>query len=116
MNSKLHTASTGAISHISDEEGTSYDSGDDYITGKNLQLIKNKLIVQSWRAADWIDSDLDSTFILWFEEKGKDAILNMVHANVPDKHAEGIKKGWNTFYWDNWKLFLEGKPVPKMSM
>jgi len=33
--------------------------------------------------------------------------------NVPDKHAKGIDKGWNTFYWEQWKKHLEGKPIVK---
>jgi len=24
-------------------------------------------------------------------------------ANVPDKEFEGIKKGWNDYYWKTWK-------------
>jgi len=116
MDAKKHTAVTGWPTKISNKEGAKFDSGGSYITGKNLLLVKNKLIAQSWRGADWSKDDLDSIFLLTFEQKGKDAILNMVHANVPDKHATSIKKGWDTYYWNRWKLYLAGKPLPKVTM
>jgi activator of HSP90 ATPase len=54
--------------------------------------MKDKLIVQTWRAQDWADSDLDSTFILLMEQRGKDAVRQVVHANVPDKQVKSIDK------------------------
>ena len=46
--------------------------------------------------------------------KGKDAVLEMVHANVPVMHSEGIRKGWYTHYWNPWKLYIAGKPLGKV--
>ncbi|KAF0190363.1 MAG: Activator of Hsp90 ATPase 1 family protein [Bacteroidetes bacterium] len=99
----------GAKVKIAAKAGSSYSSWDGYITGKTLQLIKGKMIVQSWRSSDFKPADLDSTLILWFEKKGKDAVLNMVHANVPDHQYYGVKGGWDSFYWKPWKKFLSGK-------
>ena len=115
MDPKKHTLVTGAATRTSGKEGSSFNSGG-YITGKNLRIIKDKLITQSWRAADWSKDDLDSIFLLTFEQKGRDAVLNMVHANVPDKHANAIDKGWYTYYWNRWKLHLAGKPLPEAAM
>jgi hypothetical protein len=33
----------------------------------------------------------------------------MVHANVPDHQAAGVKSGWNDFYWTPWKKYLAKK-------
>ena len=71
--------------------------------------MKDKLIVQSWRAADWSKNNIDSTFILSFEQKKNDAVLTMVHANVPDNQAANLKGGWNDFYWQPWKKYLAEK-------
>ena len=108
MNAKKHSAATGTGTKISEKEGAKYSAGDDYITGKNLVLMKNKMIVQTWKAADWDKDEQDSIFILTFEQQGKNAVLNMVHANIPDKHADSIKKGWTTYYWNPWKEYLAG--------
>ena len=107
MNAKEHSASVGVIAKIQNKEGAKFSAHDSYVvTGKNLQLIKDKLIVQSWRASDWTKSDVDSTFILLFEQMGNDSIINMIHANVPDKLLAGIKKGWDDYYWKHWKKYF----------
>ena len=106
IDSKEHSAAIGAPVKIQKKEGSIFSADGNYITGKNFQLAKDKLIVQSWRASDWSKSDPDSTFILLFEQNGKDGIINMVHANVPDKEFEGIKKGWNDYYWRPWKKYF----------
>ncbi|MBK6482685.1 MAG: SRPBCC domain-containing protein [Chitinophagales bacterium] len=116
MNAKKHSAATGTGTKISEKEGAKYSAGDDYITGKNLVLMKNKMIVQTWKAADWDEDEQDSIFMLTFEQQGKNAVLNMVHANIPDKHADSIKKGWTTYYWNPWKAYLASNPVTKVTM
>jgi activator of HSP90 ATPase len=109
MNAKEHSTAIGVAAKIQDREGAKFSAHGNYITGKNLQLVKNKLIVQSWRGSDWKKSDLDSTFILSFTQNGNDGIVNMVHANIPDKEYEGIKKGWSDYYWKPWKKYFAGK-------
>jgi activator of HSP90 ATPase len=107
LDSKHHKAITvGHPATISAKEGSKFTVYDGYITGKNLQLIKDELIVQSWRGSDWSKKDADSTFIMLFEQKGKDVIIHMTHANLPDKHADDIKQGWIDYYWKPWKKYL----------
>ncbi|HTA82967.1 MAG TPA: SRPBCC domain-containing protein [Bacteroidia bacterium] len=107
LDSKHHTAITGGVpAKISAKEGAKFSAHDGYIIGKNLQLVKNKLIVQSWYGTDWEKGSDESTFIMLFEQKGKDAVIHMTHANIPDKHVAGIKSGWNDYYWTPWKKYL----------
>ena len=106
MDAKEHNAAVGVAAKIQNKEGTKFSAHENYVTGKNLQLIRHKLIVQTWRASDWSKSDLDSTFILAFEQRGNDGIVNMTHANVPDKHVAGIRKGWDDYYWKPWKKYF----------
>jgi len=113
MNAKKHSKATGAPAQITNKEGESFSAHGGYITGQNLKLVKDNLIVQSWRGADWDKKDPDSTFIIHLEPKGNNVNLHAVHANVPDKQAEGIEKGWNTHYWEPWKLYLAGTPIAK---
>lgn len=113
MDAKLHSMLTGDAAKITKKEGAAYSAYGKYIIGKNLRLVPGKLIVQSWRSPDWKKTDLDSIFMLQLEKKGNDAVLNMVHANVPDAEAEGIKSGWTDFYWTPWKAHLAGKKKAK---
>lgn len=109
LDAKKHSKATGGEAKISSKIGSNYSAWDGYITGKTLQLIKGKMIVQSWRSSDFKEEDLDSILILWFEKIGKDALINMVHAAVPNHQYNGVKSGWNNFYWKPWKKYLSGK-------
>src|SRR5258705_11572713 len=111
INAKEHSKSIGIPVDIRDKEGTRFKTHDGYISGNNLQLVKDRLIVQNWRASEWSQSDLDSTFVLSSEQAGNDGIVNMVHANIPEKHYAGIKDGWNTYYWKTWKKNFASKKV-----
>ena len=111
MNSKKHSAATGALASISPKEGGRYSAHGNYIKGKNLQLIKNKLIVQTWRGAGWDKNCVDSTFIICLEQIGNDVVLYATHANVPDSEYDGINRGWHKHYWTPWKKYLAGNPI-----
>jgi activator of HSP90 ATPase len=116
MNAKKHSMIAGSPVKVSAKEGASFSAHGDYITGTNLKLIKDKLIVQSWRAMSWDKTDPDSIFIIMLEPKGKDVLLHAIHANLPDGHAESVDKGWYGHYWNPWKQFLAGKPITRPVM
>lgn len=109
MDAKKHTAATGSPAKITAKEGASYKAHGGYILGKNLKLIRNRMIIQTWRAATWQKDELDSILILTFEVSTQGTELTMIHANVPDQYAASIKSGWNEHYWKPWKKYLAAK-------
>jgi activator of HSP90 ATPase len=111
LNAKKHSVATGAGASISNKTGDKFSAHDGYITGQNIYLVKDKLIVQSWRTKEWDKKEGDSIFIICLEPKGKNVILHMIHAKLPDKHADSINSGWRTYYWEPWKKFLAGNPI-----
>ncbi len=111
MNSKRHSLATGAPAKMSTKKGGKYSAHNGYISGENLQLVKNRMIVQTWRAQSWDKEDTDSIFIISLEQKNNDTVLFATHANVPEKHAASIEKGWQDHYWKPWKKYLTGKPI-----
>jgi activator of HSP90 ATPase len=116
MDPKKHSLISGGPAKISAKEGAKYVVHGGYIKGKNLRLVKNRLIVQTWRAEGWDKNDLDSTFIIEPEPKGKDTVLHMIHANLPDKHSGHIAKGWYDHYWNPYKDHLAGRPIKRPAM
>jgi activator of HSP90 ATPase len=106
MDVEKHTEVTGAATVITEEEEAEYSCYDDYITGVNLKIVKNTLVVQTWRADDWDEETPESYLTLYFEQDGDHAIVHMVHANLPDDDADNIDSGWHEFYWEPWKEFL----------
>ncbi len=113
MDSSMHAAVTGAPALISGRTGGNYSAHGGYMKGRNLQLIRGRLIVQSWHASDWPADAVDSTFILLLEQKGQDTLLHLCHAHVPDGEYEGIKEGWHTYYWKPWKKYLSAAKAAK---
>ena len=116
VDAKKHSLISGSPARINAKPGATFSVHGGYTTGKNLHLVKDRLIVQHWRAQDWGKNDIDSTFIIELEPKGKDVVLHAIHANLPDKHAAGINKGWHDYYWNPWKAHLAGKPIKRPSM
>jgi len=50
MNPDKHSNITGSPVEISDKTGSNFSAHSNYITGKNIHLAKDRLIVQTWRA------------------------------------------------------------------
>ena len=109
IDAKKHSNVTGDVAKISAKEGSAFSVFSGYAKGKNLRLVKDKLIVQTWRNADWQEDDADSIFTLSFEQSGRDTIAHATHANVPDHQVADINKGWHDYYWKPWKKYLAGK-------
>jgi activator of HSP90 ATPase len=116
MNGDKHSVATGAPAQITDTEESNFSAHNGYITGKNLQLIKDRLIVQSWRAQSWSSDDIDSTFIIYLEPQGNDTLLHAIHANVPDNACDDLNSGWHKMYWEPFRLYLAGTPISKAAM
>jgi activator of HSP90 ATPase len=116
MNAKLHSHIIGGPAKIADKAGSDFSAHGGYITGKNIHLVKDKLIVQTWRSLGWDKDDVDSIFMIKLEPKGKDVILYAVHTNLPDKAVESVSKGWYDHYWNPWKQYLAGKPITRPKM
>ncbi|HEY5037740.1 MAG TPA: SRPBCC domain-containing protein [bacterium] len=106
MDSKKHSVATGGKAVISRKVGGSFSAHGGYIKGKNLKIVPNQMIVQTWRGGDWAAKDIDSIFILTFEKASGGSLVTMVHANVPDRHGVHLAKGWKDHYWKPWNKYL----------
>jgi len=106
MDSQKHAAFSGSPVKISREVGGEYTAYDGYITGKNLELIPDRRIVQSWRAADWPEGHLSTiTFALSPVVGGTH--LDFTHLDVPDGTEAEFTQGWIDNYWEPMKKMLE---------
>ena len=63
MDSRKHSKFTGAKASISLKVGGKFTAYDGYIDGINVELVKDKKIVQKWRGSDWPENHY-STAIL----------------------------------------------------
>ena len=101
MDSKKHSAFTGAEAVISKDEGGEFTVYDGYAYGKNIKLESGKRIEQTWRAReDQWPEDCMSTIIFNFTKVDEDRTkLEFLQKDIPEQVAETFKKGWIDYYW-----------------
>ncbi len=107
MDSKKHSEFTGEKSVISRKVGGRFTAGDGWIEGMNLELVKDRLIVQGWRGNDakW-PKGYYSTVRFTFTRTKTGARLDLLHSGVPAAAYEEIREGWREYYWEPLKLAL----------
>ena len=110
MDSDKHSAATGAPAKISRRIGGKWSAFGGMICGKNLALLPNQMIVQTWRSTDWKKADPDSILVAQFEKSASGgATVYLTHVGVPEHDHEGVTQGWIKYYWDPWRKYLKGR-------
>lgn len=107
IDSKKHSTATGAKATVSRKVGGKFTAFDGMLSGKNLVVIPNHMIVQAWRGSHWKKTDADSILILKFSKTKSGSRVDLVHVNVPDHDHAGVTKGWSKFYWKPWRAHLK---------
>ncbi|MDO8428467.1 MAG: SRPBCC domain-containing protein [Candidatus Diapherotrites archaeon] len=99
MDSKQHSEFTESKCTISRKINGKISAYDGYIEGKNLELVKDKKIVQEWRASDWPEKHYSqASFELAKAKTGTQ--LKFTQTNVPKEQFEAISDGWKEHYWN----------------
>ncbi len=106
MDPEKHSRFTGSKASIIPRVGDRFTLYDEWIEGENLEIIKNKRIVQKWRGANWPQGHY-STAIFEFKKIGSGTELVFTQTGVPQEHYEEISRGWVEHYWDKMKSVLK---------
>lgn len=107
LDPEKHSAAIDSQASVSGKVGGKFTALQGALRGRNLAIVPKRMIVQSWRGADWQETDLDSILILTFSKARRGGRIDLVHANVPDRWHAMINKGWNAYYWKRWKAYLD---------
>ena len=106
MEAKKHSAFTGSKATSDPKVGGEFTAWDGYISGRNLELVKGKKIVQEWSTTDWPDKFPPSRLELTFKEAKGGTEISMIHSNVPAEQADDLAEGWNEYYWKPLKEYF----------
>lgn len=99
MNSKKHAAFTGAPAKIDAKIGGRFSAWGPHLRGVTVDLVKNKRIVQAWRALSWPKGHYSiATFELKRAKGGTKLVFTQT--GIPAKNARDINGGWKSHYWD----------------
>ncbi|MDY6801187.1 MAG: SRPBCC domain-containing protein [Bacteroidota bacterium] len=89
---------------MDDKEGTEFTLWDSDISGRNLEIEKEKKIVQEWYFGD---QDNRSIVTIKIHEKKNGSQVELNHTNIPDEVYDNITKGWDEYYFGALKTFFE---------
>jgi len=106
LNPAMHQTITGAPVEIGDERGSKFKAFDGALTGIILEVVKSRLIIQSWRSKVFKAEDPDSTLILSFTPEADEGRIDLIHLDVPDHDYDGVTQGWEKYYWAPWRAYF----------
>jgi len=106
LNPKTHAAITGAPVRIAARVGARFEAFGGALSGRILDLVPNRLIVQSWRSTEFGRRDIDSTLILTFRAQGRGGRIELTHVNVAEGDFGGVSEGWPKYYFTPWRTYL----------
>jgi activator of HSP90 ATPase len=91
---------TGAPASGESTEGGAFSAFGGHITGRHVELVPGKRVVQAWRAKTWPEGTYSIVrFELRPEEKGTALVFE--HEGFPEDQKEHLSAGWKSNYWDN---------------
>ena len=99
MDSRKHAKLTGAPARMSGRIGGAWSAYGGSLSGKNLELVPGRKIVQSWRGDDWPEGCYSkATFTITAVKGG--VRLALRQTGVPDDLYEDYRQGWFEYYWE----------------
>ena len=113
MDSKQHSLATGAPAKVSRKAGGAFSAFGGQLEGRNLLVVPNQMIVQTWRAEGWKKADPDSILVIRFSKTKTGGRVDLVHVDVPEYDHQGVTDGWHHYYWEPWRVYLEAMGLKK---
>lgn len=106
LDSRGHSAMTGDKATASTEVGGAFTAWDGYISGRNVQLVPNARIVQTWRTTAFTHEQQYSTVTVLLTPVPGGTRVTLTHANVPDDHQGYENGGWHDHYFTPMKAYF----------
>jgi len=107
LDSKKHTAFTGAHARVDPKVGGKFSAWDGYITGKTLLLKRGQKIVQSWRTTDFPEGSPDSRLVILFDVTPTGTRIVLEHTDIPDGQGKSYRAGWKDYYFMPMKQYYK---------
>jgi predicted enzyme related to lactoylglutathione lyase/uncharacterized protein YndB with AHSA1/START domain len=102
------TKMTGAPATGSGDDGATFSAFGGQISGRQVELAKDKRVVQAWRAGNWPEG-VYSMARFELRAEGKKTVLVFDHEGFPAGQKGRLAAGWREFYWTPMKKHLEGR-------
>lgn len=94
---------TGYKAIMTEEPGSEFSLWEGDITGKNIEFIKDKKVVQEWYFGDRPEKSLVTITI---KPDRENSIITVEHTNIPDDEYDSFAEGWDEYYFGAIKTFF----------
>ena len=95
---------SGYPAQMQAEVGYEFSLWEGDITGINLEVKTNKLLVQEWYFGEQEDKSIVS---ITLKKQLNKTLISLKHTNIPDEDYEDIVEGWQEYYLGSIKGMLE---------
>jgi activator of HSP90 ATPase len=113
LSSKEHAQFTGSEAKCSARVGGRFTAWDKYTSGKNIKLVKDKMIVQEWKTSEWPEGYEPSILKISLKKEGESTQVSMIQSRVPASQVDQYDKGWYESYWEPLKQYFRAKAQSK---
>lgn len=86
---------SGYPAKMSEVPGSEFSLWNDDISGKNLEFIKDKKVVQEWFFGEQPEKSIVTITI---QPDREDSQVTVEHINIPDEEFADIAEGWREYY------------------
>lgn len=86
---------SGYPSVMSTEPGTEFSLWEGDITGRNIEFVPDRKIVQEWYFGEQQEKSVVTVNI---RPERDYSLVTVEHTNIPDDDFENISEGWNEYY------------------
>jgi uncharacterized protein YndB with AHSA1/START domain len=77
-----------------------------HITGRNVELVPDRRLVQAWRAASWPEGRYSIVNFQLEQDGGGETKLVFDHTGFPEEAHDDLAAGWVKMYWEPLKRYL----------
>ena len=86
---------SGYPARMGTEAGEEFVMWDGDISGKIIELVPDKRVIQEWYFGE---RDEKSIVTISIAPSGGGSVVVVEHTNIPDEDFENITEGWNEYY------------------
>ena len=86
---------SGYPAQMSTEPGSDFSLWEGDITGRNIEFVQDKKVVQEWYFGDQTEKSIVTIIITADREN---SAVTVEHTNIPDEEFNDIAEGWREYY------------------
>lgn len=87
---------SGYPAEMSAEPGSEFSLWEGDITGKNLEFVTDRKVVQEWYFGEQEEKSIVTIYIV--PDRSSGTMVTVEHTNIPDEDFEDIAEGWREYY------------------